>query len=227
MGPSPALYIVDTPLITQALISFLRQHFPHVHPLDPTGATLPPFLPYACLLVEVHLPDHRCGLHWAHSLHRQYPHLHLIPWTTHPSSFHLWLAYQWGFPAFLDKAMPAAELLYHLRLLLQGQATWPRPLFQRAVEWGQRVAPVLTGLSVDLWRVWEGLLRGEEVEVLSRRLGLSEGTVRRKRKELLEALSAQGWAEAVHKACEWGLVEVNNGRLAFRSVVWEVFVEQR
>jgi len=223
MNPTPILYIVDTPLITQALLPFLRQHVPHVHPLDPGGATLPPFPPNAFLLVEVRLPDHRCGLHWAHRLHRQAPHLHIMPWTTHPSPFHLWLAYHWGFPAFLDKAMPAAEMLHHLRLLLQGQASWPLHLFQRAVWWGQTIAPILTSLSLDLWHLWEGLLQGEDMSMLSQRLELSEGTVRRKRKDLFGALGVQGWAEAVGRAWEWGLVEVSDGRLAFRPVVWEAF----
>ncbi len=92
MSPASILYIVGTPIVSHALIPLLRQHVPHVDSLDPTGATLPLFPPKAFLLVEVYLPDHRCGLHWAHHLHRQYPHLHIIPWTTHPSPFHLWLA---------------------------------------------------------------------------------------------------------------------------------------
>ncbi len=225
MAESPELYVVDTPVVAQGLTSLLRQHFPHVHPLHPTDRRLPTLSSRPFLLVEIRLPDGLCGLRWARGLRQQHPHLHVALWTHDPAPFSLWLAYRWGFTAFLDKAMPPSDFLHHLRLLLEGRATWLPDLFRQAIHWGQTIAPLLTPLPPSFWHLWEGLLQGEDVEALSRRLGVSVGTVRRKRRELFEELGVRGWAEAVRRACEWGLTEVRDGQLGFRPVVWEMLRE--
>ncbi len=222
MSARPPLLIVDQPLAAQAYQRLFQNHHIQALVLNPSSTEELSFPHAAFLLVEIHLPQ-TCGLLWAHHLHRQHPHLHIISWTTHPSSFHLWLAHHWGFPAFLDKAMPATDVLHSLHLMLQGYTTWPLHLLQRALLWGQTIAPILTALPSDLWHLWNGLLLGEDVDALSQRLGCSEGTVRRKRKVLYERLQVRGWAEAVRKACTWGLTEIRNGHLTFRRVVWEVF----
>jgi len=223
MSKHPPLFIVDYPLDAQSYRQFFQEHGIDAHVLSlqpPQDLSLPT---QAFLLVGVELPHETCGLLWAHEIRERYPNVQIIYWAHDPAPFLLWAGYREGTRAFLDKSGTPSSLIKMIKGILISQDTWPSLLYDRAVQWDREVGFRLSGLSRSHWEIWEGLLRGEDVGALSERLRLSEGTVRRKRRELYEVVGVRGWAEAVRMACEWGLTTVKRGRLAFRLAVREMF----
>ncbi len=220
------LFIVDHPFEAKAYQLLLHRHGidARVLPLQPPDTLSLP--PSPVLLVEPHLPEYTCGLLWAHRLQKHQPDVHIIHWTHHPAPFLLWTGYRWGNLAFLDKSQSPQNLLAALYGILSSSNTWPSLLFERALQWEKKVGVRLMQLSRDHWMIWEGGLRGKNMKELGRQLALSEGTIRRKRKELFQILGVQGWSEAVSLAYKWGLIEVYQRKPLFRPLVWEIFAQE-
>ena len=223
MAYDTPIFVVDVPLNAQAYVYILRTKGFDARvllPGPPASLSLPD---RSCVLFEMTYPHETCLFAWAAELRSVHPGVCIIPWTLRPRPFFLWAAYRLGFHSVLDKGTTLEEAMPLFRALLEGSASWPEALWQEAQGWDKEVAPLLLGLSGDLWRVWDGLLSGLDVKEMAEKLGVSEGTVRRKRKVLFETLGVRGWAEAVRKACGWGLTVGGDGDVRFHPLVEVMF----
>lgn len=221
-GEMPPILIVDYTLPAEALTGYLEQR--GLRPLRAGPAELGRLAPPRALaLIEVFLPGGQCGLQLAHCLRRSRPDLLLLPWTAAPDPFHLWAARQYNLPGFLDKEMAVSDLLDWLyRATLTGTA-WPDELWAQAQRWETEVAVRLQGLTVDLWRLWAGVVRGLSNRDLAQWLAWSPRTVERRLSELYTALGVDRRPAAVRAAWQWHLVKALGQDLRWSAVVEDLF----
>jgi len=219
----PPLFVVDNPLVAEAVADYLRPRGFAARPLQPKAITTIHVSPNTFLLIETQLPGPSDGLLWVRDILNRYPSLTPIPWTTHPDGLHLWTARRWGLPAFLDKGMSGHDILHWLEQIVLARGGWPGFLLQQASRWGNSVAVRLQNLPARAWPLWDDLIQGQQDAHIARRRGWSRRTVSRRLGQLYAELEVSGRCDAVRQAVNWGLVTVDETPPHLKRIARAVF----
>jgi DNA-binding NarL/FixJ family response regulator len=217
------IVIIDHPLFAESLAIFLQKHMEkHVRiMLLSPGESIPL---EALVLIELFLPEYKCGLQFAQQLQLSRPDVVTIVWTAQPVPLYIWVAMEYKISGFLDKTLPLPSLMYWLNHALINRAAWPGDQLIQAREWNQEMTVRLGALTEELWLLWERLVREENITDLAREWGWSKRTIERRLSALYESLGVRCRSEAINLAWRCGLVKMNDLTLNWFKGVQDMFL---
>ena len=182
---------------------------------DPAAAeaALDPLAPDV-VLVDLGLPG-SSGIEVGERMMARRPGLKLVAVTasTEPSDAEATL--QAGFHGFLTKDTEAPRFVSALRLVLDGQAVFPRRLVAKAPAGTaqEREAALLAGQLTEREReVLAQLVEGADGDEIARRLSISRNTVRTHIQNVLAKLGVHSRLEAAAFAVRHGVVKARRAR---------------
>jgi len=151
------------------------------------------------------------GLDIAQQLQRACPETRIVILTGHKVEDHLFRAMRIGVHGYLQKAMPASELLNALHAVHRGErvigesrdATLVLGEFERLTKEQERVRSGLSDLEIELLRL---VAKGCSNKEIAARQFWSEVTVKRKMQDIYRKLQVTDRAQAVADAVRMGLI---------------------
>lgn len=215
------IIVLDSQLFAESLSLLIKRHTGLEVLANPSG--LIEHVPqHALMLIELFLPNYRCGLRLAKQIQHRRPDLTTIVWTTQPTPIYIWAAVDCRISGFLDKNSSLSESMYWMNHALKRRAAWPGHLLDMARDWNN-VALLLRTLTNDLWKLWAGLLCEESNSELASQLCWSKRTFERRLSELFVSLNVGTRADAINRAWKWGLINTNRSTFEWSSVVLDLF----
>jgi len=151
------------------------------------------------------------GLDIAQQLQRACPETRIVLLTGHKVEDHLLRAMRIGVHGYLQKAMPASELLNALHAVHRGErvigesrdVTLVLSEFERLTKEQERVRSGLSDLEIELLRL---VAKGCSNKEIAARQFWSEVTVKRKMQDIYRKLQVTDRAQAVADAVRMGLI---------------------
>jgi len=213
MQNTSVVIVDDHPVVRQGLNSLLSQ-FPDIQVVGEAGTITTALVLIDKLEPDIVLLDIRLtnqnGLHIARKIHRNEAKSRVIVLTSHEDEAYLQEAAEAGVYGYLLKSASSEVLADAIRAVHAGERRISETMVNAALEQlvilSQARAREESGLSEQELQLLQLLADGVSMEEISKTLYLSERTVKRKLKDILNKLEAANRVQAVAEAYKRGLL---------------------
>ncbi len=161
------------------------------------------------VLLDLIMPE-MDGKTTALALRSSHPEIKIIMLTGIELDDRLFELLEMGIEGFVMKDVEPAQLIEAIRLVMQGEAYFPKPVLQRLLarirKWSS--SPTPPSLTAREQEVLQWMATPMTYRQIARQLGVSEETIRTHARNILEKMGQPNRAQAVLAALRQGLIKM-------------------